>query len=539
MEELSAYLASGHLDGALALFRWALLALVPLLVLRAIFHFAPYRVWHRVRLMLFPLLFCAGALAILAYQSTWQLFGFTHPDFVQFIERFNPREDNAANHLIRGSILDRNGAVLAYTDPGGTGVRFYPWEEATAHVVGYRHPRDGLTGIEGAADATLSGYRQLETAADFKDALRTAMQRDRHVGTNVTLTVALGLQLAARALFDGRRGAAVALDPRTGEVLLAFSSPSFDPNVYDRRRLVDPESPMLNRALHGSYPPGSTFKTAIAALMAQTGVQQVLPCPAEGYRPPGARRPIRDHEYYAYERRGLAWPGFGTLDLDTALAKSSNSYFAHGGVLAGPPAFNDMAEKLHFNDRLVLYSNGLSRVSARPGHIPRLGRAEKRELAQLSIGQGTLLATPLHMCMLAAAAAAHVHARRRGRERRRPHAPAPVARRGALAPRPPLLGRRRAPREARDAPRRPDRHREEGRPARARRVRQDRHRAEPARRRPRVVRLLRADGRSGDRDRRRRRKRRLRLRGGAPDRRRPPPAAFLPRAMNQDPDTTP
>ena len=405
MEELSAYLASGHLDGALALFRWALLALVPLLVLRAIFHFAPYRVGHRIRLMLFPLLFCAGALAILAYQSTWQLFGFTHPDFVQFIERFNPREDNAANHLIRGSILDRNGAVLAYTDPGGTGVRFYPWEEATAHVVGYRHPRDGLTGIEGAADATLSGYRQLETAADFKDALRTAMQRDRHVGTNVTLTVDLGLQLAARALFDGRRGAAVALDPRTGEVLLSFSSPSYDPNVHDRRRLVDPASPMLNRALHGSYPPGSTFKTAIAALMAQTGVPQTLPCPANGYTPPGARRPIRDHEYYAYERIGLAWPGFGTLDLDTALAKSSNSYFAHGGVLAGPPAFNDMAEKLHFNDRLVLYSNGLSRVSARPGHIPRLGRAEKRELAQLSIGQGTLLATPLHMCMLAAAIA--------------------------------------------------------------------------------------------------------------------------------------
>ena len=405
MEELSAYLASGHLHGVLAAFRWILLALVPLLVLRVCLHFAPYRVGHRVRLMLFPLLFCAAALAILAYQSTWQLFGFTRPDFVQFTERFNPREDNAANHLIRGSILDRNGEVLALTDPEGTGARFYPYEEAAAHVVGFRLPGGTLTGVEGAADMELSGYRQLQTATDFKDALRTAMQRDRHVGTNVALTVDAGLQSAARALFDGRPGAAAAIDPRTGEILLLFSSPSFDPNDFDRRLMADPRSPTLNRALHGAYPPGSTFKTAIAALMAQTGVPQEIFCPAEGYKPPGARGPIRDHEYYGFRRRGLAWPGFGTIGLDTALAKSSNTYFAHGGVLAGTEAFNEMVRKMHFNDRIVVYSNGLERISIRPCRISRLGRAEKRELAQRSIGQGTLALSPANMAMLAAAIA--------------------------------------------------------------------------------------------------------------------------------------
>ena len=405
MEELSAYLASGHLSGALAFFRWALLALVPLLVLRAVFHFAPYRIGHRVRLMLFPVFFCAGALAILAYQSTWQLFGFTRPDFVQFTERFNPREDNAANHLIRGSILDRNGEVLARTDPGGTGARIYPWEEATAHVVGYRLPGGGLTGIEGAADAELSGYRQLETATDFKDALRTAMQRDRHVGTNVAITVDAGLQATALSLFDGRPGAAAAIDPRTGEILLLFSSPSFDPNHFDRRLMVDPRSPMFNRALHGSYPPGSTFKTAIAALMVQTGAPQEIFCPADGYKPPGARGPIRDHEYYGYRRRGLEWPGFGTIGLDTALAKSSNTYFAHGGVLAGTEPFNEMVRKLHLAERIVVYSNGLERISIRPGGATRLGRAEKRELAQRSIGQGTLALSPANMAMIVAAIA--------------------------------------------------------------------------------------------------------------------------------------
>ena len=405
MEGLSAWLASGRLHGVLAFFRWTLLAVPPLLALRLCFHFAPYRVGHRVRLMLFPLLFCAAALAILAYQSTWQLFGFTRPDFVQFTERFNPREDNAANHLIRGSILDRNGELLAYTEPDGSGRRVYPLREAAAHVVGYRRPGGGLTGVEGAADAELSGYRQLETAADFKDALRTAMQRDRHVGTNVALTVDLGLQWVANEKFRGRRGAAAAIDPRTGELLLVYSAPSFDPNGFDRRLMADASSPMLNRALHGAYPPGSTFKTAIAALMVQAGVPQELDCPAEGYTPPGARRPIRDHEYYGYQRRGLAWPGFGRIGLDTALAKSSNSYFARGGVLAGTEAFNEMVRKTHLCDRIVVYSNGLERISIRPCDVSRLGRAQKRELAQRSIGQGTLALSPAKMAMLVGAIA--------------------------------------------------------------------------------------------------------------------------------------
>ena len=408
LESLSEFLAPPRVQQVLAFLRWAFYVASVALVLRACFHFAPYRIGHRVRLMLFPLLFCAAAAATLAYQARWQLLGFTDRRFVAYMERHNVRPDNAAHHLFRGSLLDRAGRPLAYTDPDGSGRRVYPYEAAAAHVVGFRHPSEGLTGMEGGADDLLSGWRELATAQDVREAGRTALQgADRHIGTNLTLTVDARLQLRAHTLLAGRRGAAVALDPRSGEVLLLCSSPSFDPNRYDRRLNIDPASPLLNRALHGRYPSGSTFKTAIAGLMVDRGVPLTLDCPADGYRAPGARRPIRDHEYYAYEKKGLAWPGFGALGLDQALSKSSNVYFAHAGVLCGVDAFNALAERLRFNERIPLYTNGAHRVSSQRGNLPRLGRAEKRELAQCSIGQGRLLATPLHLALLVSAIANH------------------------------------------------------------------------------------------------------------------------------------
>lgn len=412
LESLSDFLAPPRVLAILAFLRGAFCAAAVALVLRACFHFAPYRIGHRVRLMLFPLLFCAAAAATLAYQARWQLLGFTDRRFVAYMERHNVRPDNAAHHLFRGSLLDRAGRPLAYTDPDGSGRRVYPYEAAAAHVVGFRHPSEGLTGMEGAADDLLSGWRQLATAQDVREAGRTALQgADRHIGTNLTLTVDARLQLRAHTLLAGRRGAAVALDPRSGEVLLLCSSPSFDPNRYDHRLNVDagrpPPKPLWNRALHRRYPPGSTFKAAIAALMVERRVPLEIDCPGDGYRLKTWGRPIRDHEYYAYERKGAVWPGFGRIGLDTALAKSSNVYFAHGGVLCGTEAFNAMAERLRLRERVLLYTNGAHRVSAIAPNCPPLGRAELRELAQRSFGQGELEVTPLHMAMIVGAIANH------------------------------------------------------------------------------------------------------------------------------------
>ncbi len=358
-------------------------------------------------LFLFPVLFLAAIGTIQLYQATWQLAGFRSREFVRSMERHNPRSDNAAGKLVRGAILDRNGKILAETDSTAKGLRDYPYGATSAHVVGFRHPDEGLTGLENAADFLLSGYMpEGESALKKIGSSELHSTRDvRHVGTNLVLTLDADLQSYAHTLMEGRKGAVVAIDPRDGAIRVLLSSPSFDPNNYDRALNIDPDSPLLNRALHGRYPPGSTFKIAIAGLAVECGIPLNIHCPAGGYYPPGARRPIRDHEYYAYERRGLNWPGFGTLDLDTAFAKSSNSYFANAGVQCGIVAFNNMAERLRFNSRVPIFTGTNGVVSSQVGNIPKLGSGERRELSQLSIGQGRLTTTPLHMAMMVAAIA--------------------------------------------------------------------------------------------------------------------------------------
>lgn len=355
-----------------------------------------------VVLVPFLLLVTASFCYILIYQSTWQISGFTSPKFVQFMERYNPRTDNAAHKLIRGEILDTKGRVLARTQPNSYITRSYPYGPITAHIVGYRHPTEGLTGLENAADFLLSGY-SLDKEFQFKAIGENALKDVRNIGTNLVLTIDVDLQQRAYELMNGRKGAVVAIDPDTGAIKVLLSSPSYDPNNFSRELLIDKSAPLLNRALHGQYPAGSTFKTLIAALMLEQGISQNQHCPADGYYAPGARRPIRDHEYYTYEKRGLKWHGFGTLDLDTALAKSSNTYFARVGVESGVDAFNNMIQRLGFKERYVLFEGDSGRISTRESKIPHLEKGMRRELSQLSIGQGRLAMTPFHMAMLASA----------------------------------------------------------------------------------------------------------------------------------------
>lgn len=408
LESITGFLTPSHAHTVLSVFRTVFYLGIVFFVFQIAWRHYPRHKTNYRRLRLFPLLFTAGLVAILAYQSTWQLAGFVRRDFVRFMERYNPRPDNAAARIVRGALVDRFGRILAQTDINTASKTFrsYPFAETTAHIVGFRHPIEGLTGMENAADAILSGYwNEEERKLDFKKTARTVMKDKRQVGTNVVLTIDADLQMLAYAQLAGRKGAVVALDPRNGAIRLLVSSPSFDPNHYERLLTIDPESPLLNRALHGRYPPGSTFKVAIAGLMIERGINEHINCPANGYLAPGARRPIRDHEYYSWQKRGQAWPGFGTIGLDTALAKSANTYFSHAGVLCGTDAFNTLSDRLLFNARIPLFSSPMGSVSSQKGSLPQLGKGERRELSQLSIGQGRMTTTPLHMAMLTAAIA--------------------------------------------------------------------------------------------------------------------------------------
>lgn len=347
--------------------------------------------------------------AVLAHQASWQLTGLFRPEFVAFMQSHDRRQFNPAHRIQRGRILDRNGEILAMSQesPDGEVRRVYPLGPAFAHAVGYSHPRYGATGAEAAANALLNGADS-ERLASWGEVGRQVITGDeRPRGQDLTLTLDADAQRVATNGLAGHKGAAVLLRVTDGAVLALASSPAFDPNRLGPGlfRGRDPDTPLLNRATQGFYPPGSTFKVVVAASAIEHGFRGTLPCPADGYTTSSYYPKIRDHEYYAERRAGRRWRGHGDLDLDTAFIESSNVFFAQLGVQLGREALFEAGRRLHFDEHLRLYPGTQRSGSFSTGRIPDLGRRDLYGLAQASIGQGRILATPIHMATIAAAVA--------------------------------------------------------------------------------------------------------------------------------------
>lgn len=360
----------------------------------------------RIHRAFFALL-ALGFAAVFVYQGTWQIAGFTRPDFLSFMKKYNRRPDNPATQRVRGRILDRHGVVLAADDPDRPLRRRYPLGAATGHLVGYLDPKYGMTGVEAAEHPYLEGTTTA-TPEEKERFNRNLLQRDGQLlGNDLTLTVDARLQQEAARLLSGRRGAVVVLDPRRGDVLALASAPAFDPNrLTPDLFAADPvRSPLLNRALQGLYPPGSSFKIVVAALALEKGVDVQFDCPASGFVPAPGQAAIRDHEYYEAQRRGRAWGGHGRLGLGRALAKSSNVYFAQLGAHLGLSALAQQAARFQFNQTVTLLAGSANELRFKPGTLPDLKAGDRGAAAQIAIGQGSLLASPMGMAMAAAAIA--------------------------------------------------------------------------------------------------------------------------------------
>ena len=348
-----------------------------------------------------PLMAC-----VLLYQASWQLTGFARPKFVAFMQRYNRRPLNPARRLVRGRILDANGEPLAVNDERDALRRRYPQGEACCHVVGYADRTFGLTGIERADDARLIGASL--ASRDEADSFRKNMLgRGGIRGNDVTLTLDVRLQREATRLLRGKRGAIVALRPFDGAVLVMVSAPSFDPNNLSASlmRGGGGQSALFNRAIHGLYPPGSTFKIVTAAMALESGFSESVVCPPEGFVAVRGTTPIRDHEYYAYQRQGRTWNGHGALDLGRAFALSSNVFFARLGADLTSERFNATAKRFSLRSPVVLLEGPSGSVRSKTGGMPRLEEDDRGERAQMAIGQGRLLVTPLHMALVASAVA--------------------------------------------------------------------------------------------------------------------------------------
>ena len=357
------------------------------------------------RFAILPALPALGLAAILAYQATWQLFGTRNIELVRFIRRHNSR---ASVDVRRGSILDRNGAVLAVDDPAvkTPGHRRYPLGYAAAHTVGYYDPRYGITGIEKAADFELTGV-DATVAEDLGRLSRSLIDSRPVEGHDVKLTLDARLQRKCHDLLQeqGRRGAIVALNPANGEILALVSVPSFDPLVPGGYYGDAEAAPFLNRAIQGRYPAGSTFKVAMAALAADLRLAPRLDCPAAGFRAARDAQPIRDVEYYSYKRQGKVWSGFGKIGLKQALVHSSNVYFAQLAHQIPADAFNQFVARCGITEPQTLFAAEGGDVRMLPGLVPAVTDADKKMRSQLAIGQGRMAVSPLHVAMWTAVVA--------------------------------------------------------------------------------------------------------------------------------------
>ncbi len=316
----------------------------------------------------------------------------------------NPRTIESDLDVRRGRVFDRHGTVLADTVPSGDVFRrVYPQPES-AYVVGYYSPllydRDGL---EATYDDELTGRDGTNPFVRWQNDLLHRPQE----GLDLHLTLDAELQRTAHELLAGRTGAAVLIEVETGAVVALASNPHYDPNplfiasyaegeeakAYWETLASDPASPLLLRATDASFTPGSTFKVVSAAGAIDAGFAS----PDTTYEDTGSL-PVEGRVIPENENR----PTDDTIwSLREALAWSLNVVFAQVGLALGPDLMREYGERFGFDEAVPF---DLPVVESQLASTPEFLN-EQAALAETAFGQGQLLATPLHMALIAASIA--------------------------------------------------------------------------------------------------------------------------------------
>ncbi len=322
------------------------------------------------------------------------------------------RQDNAIKRVAefsvdRGLIVStspfRRIAVNVRREVGQETLYFrrYPQRELAAHVAGYSTVGRSRTGLERSLNDYLTGSNANLSALVDKtlDELRGKPVQ----GNDVVLNLDLEAQEVALEELGTRCGAVVALDPRTGEVRVMASSPSYDPNVVERRfgslsRIEAdcvPASPLLNRAAAGLYVPGSTFKVVTAA----TALESRKFTPESTFVDPGYCT--------VYGKRvnnfDTSQP-FGTVDLEEALVHSVNSVFCNIGLKLGAKRILDTAKRFGFYELPPLETPTDERRASGLYDGRRLYYPKEDpdvDAGRMAFGQERMLVTPLQMAMVA------------------------------------------------------------------------------------------------------------------------------------------
>ncbi len=295
---------------------------------------------------------------------------------------------------------DGKKVAIAESEDSGTEYRWsrkYPYGPLFADITGYDSWRYGRTGLEATFNKELLG-KGPET---FQSLGTRLLERSKN-GNSLVLTVDSRLQRAASDALGDRKGSVVALDPTTGAVLAMVTSPTYDPNIAVPKKgqdteaewaalNADPAKPLFNRPTSGLYPPGSSFKVAVAAAALDTGTvtpDAIYDC--------AGKLVVNGYSIYDFGKKT-----HGQLTFAQALVLSCNITFAQVGLKLGGDKLTQYAQAFGW-DKPIPYD--LPTEASRMASASELN-SNQVELATASFGQGKDLATPLQMAQVAAAVA--------------------------------------------------------------------------------------------------------------------------------------
>ncbi len=303
----------------------------------------------------------------------------------------------------RGQI-SAGGQLLAYSVSTNGRFRFlrvYPNPFAYAPVTGFYSLLYSSTGLERAEDTILNGSDERLFARRLADFFTGRDPRGGNVATTINPQVQQAAWDAMEKGCDGPcMGAVVALEPATGKILAMVSAPSYDPNLLATHDVEEqaqvwkqlgenPDSPLLNRAISGTYPPGSTFKVITTAAALQTGATVDTQLPA------APRIPLPDSTATLENFGGTPCGGGPTVSLREAFAKSCNTAFVKLGIDTGADALKSAARG--FGLDIPPAPIPLQVAQSTVGPI-----SDAAALGISSIGQKDVAVTPLQNALVAA-----------------------------------------------------------------------------------------------------------------------------------------
>ena len=330
------------------------------------------------RIIISLIIFLAAFFGIIFYLTYFQLFLANDIKNNPYNRRNRVDEEN----VIRGTIYDRNGVILAATKvKGEEKERMYPFGKRYSHVIGYTSKKYGKQGLESTFNDVLTGTDKDDY---FKDIRKIFNDR---AGKSLVLSIDNNLEALIEKNFARDKGAVIVMDNRTGEVLAMHSNPGFNPSTIDQNwdDFVNSNGgELLNRATQGLYQPGSTFKlvSAMAILKAKKDLS---------YTDTGSETV----DSYVFKNSGAK--KYGDVDLNAAISRSINTYFINKVMSMNKDIFLDTIEDFYidkdFTFDLVFAKSKFNRD------------AGKTELAADSIGQGSILVSPLNMLMMTSAIA--------------------------------------------------------------------------------------------------------------------------------------